>query len=708
MPAVPDPVWQFGDSEDTLHDSGSGSGSGSGAGSGSGSGSGSGRLPAQIGPFQILGELGRGGMGVVYRAREPRLARDVALKVVVQSNATPLRIQRFEREGQVAAALDHPGIVKMLSAGVVSGLPYIAYELVTGGRRLDDVLANARMTRKVEWIRDTARAIGYAHTQGVVHRDVKPANVLIDEAGQVRVTDFGLAAGRGLDRLTQSGAMIGTPYYMSPEQIQGDRDAIGPPSDVWALGVILYEALTGKQPFQGTNLLALACSLERDEVVLPRRHDPSIPVALEGVCLSALRKAPQDRYASANALADALDAWLSSYPSTQAGDRRGHALTSSALWIAVPLLALTGLVVAATYEPAPPPNPAAELDQEPPQLVLASELPEETWEETIALRVSIEDASFPVDLRCRAERAQAIGPKTSSELRVPLEVGKNELLLHARDARGNRAQLAVVVVRRAAPDWYEPLTPSARPPFPLPPGVGFGNRRGEYVNAADGSVMVWVTAGTLMMGSNTETDEQPIHEVQITRGFFLGKYEVTWAQFRAFCDATARPEPRPGFEVEPDHPVHNVSWQDAQAYCDWARLVLPSEAQWALAARGPESRRFPWGDELSEADRCNILGAEDGYEYTSPVGTFPRGAAPCGALDMAGNVFEWVRDSGVGYQPGRQVDPAVYVPGCPTRTLRGGAFMFNLLSASATNRTFLESKNDTAGWQGFRVSRSGT
>jgi len=259
--------------------------------------------------FQIVSLLGRGAMGVVYRALDHEAQREVALKIL-SSSANPATVSRFVREGELTASLRHPGIVTVHSGGAVGAYPYLAYELVPDAQTLGDLFPRLDHMGRAGLLLRVAEAVGYAHDQGIFHRDLKPENVLVTPEGEPRVADFGLASGRELDRLTQSGAMIGTPSYMSPEQISGQRELIGAPSDVWSLGVILYEALTGRLPFEGDSILSLAATVMRDDPKPPRALDPSIPETLEAVCLAAIRREPDQRYPSATAFAEDLAAAL--------------------------------------------------------------------------------------------------------------------------------------------------------------------------------------------------------------------------------------------------------------------------------------------------------------------------------------------------------------------------------------------------------------
>ncbi|MCO5169370.1 MAG: serine/threonine-protein kinase [Planctomycetes bacterium] len=285
------------------------------------------------GRYELQEELGRGAMGVVHRARDRRTDRVVALKVIREADARPDRQERFRREARVMAALDHPGIVRVFDAGI-EGVSYLACELIEGARTLGEVLPELPPRRRAELVRDAARALGHAHERGVVHRDVKPSNLLVDRSGQLRVADFGLAWTCGAERLTQTGGMVGTPLFMSPEQARGLRDAVGPPADVWGLGVVLYQALTGFLPFHGESLLELTEKLCAARPLPPRALDPSVDRALEAVCLRAIRASPAERYADGEALARALDEALAPPAAPQPPPARRRLLPLAAVGLA--------------------------------------------------------------------------------------------------------------------------------------------------------------------------------------------------------------------------------------------------------------------------------------------------------------------------------------------------------------------------------------
>ncbi len=266
--------------------------------------------------YEILGELGRGGMGVVYEARHLMLDRVVALKVVLAgSHATTVALERFLNEARAVAHLRHPGIVQIFDVGEAGGLPYFSLEFVEGGgldRRIAGKPQDPRWSAKL--VERLARAMQAAHDSGIVHRDLKPANVLMC-GEEPKITDFGLAKWLEVDsHQTQSGTILGTPSYMSPEQAWGRNSRIGPASDLYSLGAILYELLTGRPPFTGTTLLETLEQVRTREPVPPTRLQPGVPIDLETIALKCLQKEPARRYGSAAALADDLARFLGRQP----------------------------------------------------------------------------------------------------------------------------------------------------------------------------------------------------------------------------------------------------------------------------------------------------------------------------------------------------------------------------------------------------------
>ena len=273
-------------------------------------------LAAKIPNYEILGELGRGAMGVVYRARHTTLGREVALKMIlVGGHANEQERQRFLAEAQVIAKLQHAGVIQIYDYGTWGGLPYFAMELCSAGnlaRKLARKPMASREAAKV--IEQLALAIHFAHENGIVHRDLTPGNILLTEDGTLKVSDFGLARrieeGQGL---TQTGAVVGTPCYMAPEQALGSKE-IGPAADIYSLGAILYELLTGRPPFVGDVTLEVLRQVVDCEPVSPRTIQPKVDRDLEAVCLKCLEKEQRHRYKSAQELAEDMQQYLGGDP----------------------------------------------------------------------------------------------------------------------------------------------------------------------------------------------------------------------------------------------------------------------------------------------------------------------------------------------------------------------------------------------------------
>ncbi len=301
--------------------------------------SGSGADPSRLGRYVLVRQLGMGGMGVVWEAHDPELGRAVAIKLLSPASPgdglDPLEIARFQREARLAARLRHPGIVSVYEHGIDGGRPYLAMECVRGST-FDEILeshraqqsapnasAPSRLREQVLLLAQVAAAVGFAHEQGVIHRDLKPANVILDPTGRPRVMDFGIAKDLGSGsggagsaasvKLTFTGFTLGTPAYMSPEQVVAAGD-VGPWSDVWSLGVMLYEILVGRVPHDAEDTHELFVSICRMDPARPRQIDPSISEDLEAICLRALERDPRLRYRNAADLAADLQAWLDERP----------------------------------------------------------------------------------------------------------------------------------------------------------------------------------------------------------------------------------------------------------------------------------------------------------------------------------------------------------------------------------------------------------
>ncbi|MBL4847724.1 MAG: SUMF1/EgtB/PvdO family nonheme iron enzyme [Planctomycetes bacterium] len=625
------------------------------------------RAPRWIDQYQVFDELGRGGFGVVYLARHPNLDRPVALKLLLDAgDADAKALERFRREAQAAAKIRHPAIVTIHDLGVHEGKPYYVMEYVEGTTLKQRIAREGplEIDEAVAILIQLTEAIAAAHAEGVLHRDLKPENIIdVEGEDRLKVADFGLARELGEDRerLTRTGAMVGTPGYMSPEQAAGEREQVDKRSDVYGLGATLFALLTGHAPFDGGSPISTIAKLLREDAPPPSRHRKEIPSDLDAICARALARKPRDRYETVQALRRDLESYQRGGRIEKTSDRLVRQARTSRPW-AKWAAALVGLVCTAVSTTVA--LTVGRSDSAPAEFqieVSASEVKNQraTLQGRVRgptgakLLVGRREVPLDDEGRFRCEVEVAYGAVRTIKLRVRGEGGKSarhELLLES-----------------TLPPWFENLSELEGPPRPLRPGLTPLPAEGRYALAKDGSVVSWVPPGRFIMGirpggmSGNDTipdnNEEPVHEVLLRQGFFLGIHEISRSKFARFCQETNR---RDG-EFEGDALAKVLEfpilarWSEAKAYCEWAGGRLPSEPEWAYAAKGGLERRpYPWGSELplprdmqsgmtatstktSEFANCGSL--------LQDVTRFPRGAARWGQLNMAGNVSEWTADA---------------------------------------------------------------
>jgi serine/threonine-protein kinase len=635
-----------------------------------------------IGQYQIIEQVGRGRMATVYKAFQPNLDRYVAVKVLASDLAgTEGFVARFEREAKAVARLRHRNILTVFDYGRQGDVFYLVTEYVSGGTLMGYLGWPQDLGYAVSIVSQVGDALAHAHRQGMVHRDVKPGNILMAEEDWALLSDFGLVKMvTDSTQLTASGASVGTPQYMSPEQAQGL--AVDRRSDIYCLGAVLYEAVTGRPPFTTDSPMAVILMHINEPLTPPHTLRPDLPKEMERVILKALAKSPADRYQRMETfLADLREACPFPVHHDVAYQSNGQVAPAE------PPVAFRPVSTSVVL-PHPPRRRSS------PWAGVA-----------IGVIVVVSVVLALLLLNASTTPAATVSPTTESAATVP-------------------SPSAAVPSPTVAPSLD--AIASATPATPAAPAVE------TQVWEADGAEMVFVPAGEFVMGSeDLGDDERPVHQVHLD-SFWIDRYEVTNERFARFVATTGyqteaetrgwgwvwkgseweevegadwrHPHgPDSGIEAKEAFPVVLVSWNDADAYCRWAEKRLPSEAQWEKAARGPSTssgqvpsttdvpsasgrgRRYAWGDTF-DSGRANTRESQRGD--TTPVGSFsPQGDSPYGVADMTGNVWEWVADW-YGSDTYRQSSPANPLgPATGTyKVLRGGSWPFDEVYARTAFR----------------------
>ncbi len=687
-----------------------------------------------IGPYDIESEIGRGAMGRVLKARHRTTGVIRAVKVVLESTGPSAHI-RFQKEAELIARAGGDGIVTVHEAGVHQGALWYAMDYCERGS-LGALLAR----RRIPWreaavlVAKVARAVSRCHQVGVVHRDVKPENILLDERGEPRLSDFGCARDLLGDRLTKTGATVGTALYMSPEQLRGEP--ADERADVYALGALLYECIAGAVPYDAPTWVDLLAQAEKGGFARVRTLDPEAPAALDDALARALAPKAADRTPSALLLASELDV-VAGAP-TRAPVRVERAGRVGLLVLAARvLLAGAGFVAWRQLGGGAAAKPEAALSVT-------------ILEPTTAAPV-LDDAPVSVSGRvegpCRDVWVNGVRATLTPDGRfsavVALAADAREIVAVAHGREGNVEARRPIVRRATMPAWLRALPRDRRPRTPLPVGMHASENEGEYVHEKDGSVLVFVPGGRCPIGTDTgDTYERPARQADVGP-FFIGKYEVTVEQYAAFVATTGHktiaevegvgitlelgPE-REGLKrktgvswrdpegdaaaIDSRQPATQLAYADALAYVRWAGLALPTEEQWEKAASwdGPKrtKRRYSWGDErpsggspalanLRDAALVRAHGLagedfEDGFARSAPVGSLPRDCSPYGALDMMGNVAEWCHHPGA-----EEVSRESLV------FMRGGSWLANKHWVRATQRLRAPAETRTSSL-GLRVA----
>ena len=618
--------------------------------------------------YHIEESVGRGGMADVYKAWDNERATYLALKVLRQDLAQDaIFLRRFQREAHTLRQLQHPNIVRFYGIEREDLLVYMMMDFIDGttlqaeifrsqGHPLNQVFIN-------QCLQSICSALHYAHGLGLVHCDIKPGNIMINQHGDILLTDFGIA--RMTDAATSTMVGFGTPAYIAPELVQGKDPT--PSSDIYSLGVILYEMSTGgERPFTGERAQTTGMTSEKvrwEQVHLspssPRLYNPTIPSSLDEVIMKCLAKNPGDRFNSALELLGTVERALPGQLNQQVQPNK-TALSSARQG----QQKLANLDAGVGVRPTPSKHTA--------NVKINSATPKATQNNTRIATWVVMAALLLIVLVIGIAllSTDSTGPSFTS-----MQAAQTAAALNAiPEPGGAQEDLPLAIQNDAGQPAIEAI------PEPM---LGVGS---STINEKDGAVMVYVPAGQFLMGSEDEDaldDEQPERMVYVD-AFWVYQTEVTNTQFADFVAETGYQThaeekgnssilveniwiEEPGANwLEPtgigssifdkgNHPVVHVSWNDANVYCQWAGGRLPTEAEWEKAARSSDGRKYPWGNNEVTGERANYCDIncplnfadtrqDDGYAFTAPVGNYLAGQSDYGALDMSGNVLEWVAD----------------------------------------------------------------
>ena len=569
----------------------------------------------QLGKYEILKEIGRGGFGVVYKARDHSLDRIVALKVLhPQLTVDPGFITRFHKEAQALARINHPNVVTVYEIGEINGKVYIAMEYLPGGSLAEKLVKGPlpyetalRITQEV------SAGLQAGHNKGLIHRDVKPGNILFNEHGDAVIVDLGLAKAMQVSSSTvaSSTGTVGTPNYRAPELWNGTPPP-EPATDVYSLACVFFEMLTGEVLFSGdtpsTVMLKHFQPLQEIEKTLARFSELNPEIMKK-----AIAKDPKDRFPNPAGFAQALQ--TSSHMSSKKSDAKGQDNKEASQ----KQISRKESETTQTFDIHIP-------------LLKTFTIPK--W--TVWVSASLLGVGLLGLMMWFGRDRFAIGRSEEGSLSVLTTP------IYTQTPTTNLT-LAPNQTRTTAPTPNKTLMLTGSVTHTLNPTatLGVGSTK---INTKDNAEMVYVPAGGFFMGAveddtMADSDEKPRHAV-ILDAYWIYKHEVTNARYRD-CIEEGKCSGRLSQYQEDNFPAIYINWFQAQDYCEWAEGRLPTEAEWEKAARGLDGRTFPWGEMEPSCSLANFAGCIDNV---MPVGSYKQGASPYGALDMAGNVWEWVAD----------------------------------------------------------------
>jgi len=618
-----------------------------------------------LGDYKVISSLGKGGFGSVYKA-EAESGEIVALKVLnPQALENQRVVKKFFHEAMILAKLDHPNITK-ITEFFPDGQNYVIIMEYVEGTELKKIIQQHVGPLPFELGYKIANqaldAFEYAHKNGILHRDIKPANIIIDKNSNCKIMDFGIAKMSSTASHDTAASMLSV-HYVPPERFDRTRE-VDVRSDIYSLGLVLYEVFAGRRPFTATETSQIMFAHLNEIPDPPNKFSPALPRQISDAISKALEKDPDDRF------------------------------------------------------------------QEFAEFKRAIQIEEDEFDDATAIMDSDEYLEKTIMLVGDAAKApeEAVSEKKKSKKGLLAAVAALVVIIGAVAGY-------FILNKPVAPPPAEPVKVAQQPivkPAPEPETVspepgGVKNSKGFYeiTHPVDGAVMIAIPPGEFTMGSDQYSAEKPVQKIFLDK-YYIDKYLVNNARFQKFVDATGYttdaekegagmvrigrrwkkveganwklPDGMTSIDGKEDFPVSQVSYNDALAYCQWAKKDLPTEAQWEKAARGPEGKTFPWGDSDPDDTRANfdnIIGAP------TPVNAYEKGQSFYGAHDMAGNVYQWCKDwYGTGERAAK--NPTGPETG-KERVIKGGSFIEGMESLRSANRDRYE-PNYSSFLFGFRCA----